>query len=216
MLPRWYLYGAGGLGLETMDILADAMRAGRVAPHEGWFIEDGAARKEVNGFPVCDIADCIPGSKVTIAVGEPLVRQKLMEKAEAAGLELASLISPAAFVSSLAHIEAGVIVAPLCSIQARARVEKNVGVNTMAIIGHDVVVRAGAVISSMVNLGGAVQVGPLTYIGMGALIREKLTIGERTIIGMGSVVHADMPDGVIALGNPARVSRRNESHKVFN
>ena len=216
MLPCWYLYGAGGLGLETMDILTHAMAAGLVAPHDCWFIEDDATRKDVNGFPVCDIADCVPGSKVTIAVGEPVVRQKLMEKAEAAGLKLATLISPAAVVSSLAQIEPGVIIAPFCSVQARARIEKNVGVNTMAIVGHDVLVRSGAVISSMVNLGGAVQVGSLSYIGMGALIREKLTIGERTIIGMGSVVYADMPDGVIAMGNPARVARRNEDQKVFN
>jgi acetyltransferase-like isoleucine patch superfamily enzyme len=50
---------------------------------------------------------------------------------------------------------------------------------------------------------------------MGALIKEKLRIGRASIIGMGSVVHSDVPEEVIALGNPARVVRRNEDKKVF-
>ena len=67
----------------------------------------------------------------------------------------------------------------------------------------------------MVNLGGAVTVGPQVYIGMGALIKEQLSIGANSIVGMGSVVHRDIPEGVIALGNPARVARLNEDRKVF-
>jgi acetyltransferase-like isoleucine patch superfamily enzyme len=50
---------------------------------------------------------------------------------------------------------------------------------------------------------------------MGAVILEKVSIGRETIIGAGSVVYKDIPDDVIALGNPARVARKNESKKVF-
>ena len=32
---------------------------------------------------------------------------------------------------------------------------------------------------------------------------------------MGSIVYSDMPDRVIALGNPARVSRKNDDDLVF-
>jgi acetyltransferase-like isoleucine patch superfamily enzyme len=42
-----------------------------------------------------------------------------------------------------------------------------------------------------------------------------MQIGHSSIIGMGSVVHIDIPDEVIALGNPTRVVRRNEDKKVF-
>jgi len=67
----------------------------------------------------------------------------------------------------------------------------------------------------MVNLGGGTQVGTLSYLGMGALVKERVQIGHSSIVGMGSVVHIDIPDEVIALGNPARVVRRNEDKKVF-
>ena len=34
-----------------------------------------------------------------------------------------------------------------------------------------------------------------------------MTIGENTVVGAGSVVTRDLPGGVIAHGNPARIAR---------
>lgn len=214
-LPHWYIYGAGGLGVETMDVLHHAMREGQIPPHNLSFIEDGTERAEVLGYGVHSLSACLPGSKVTIAVGEPRVRQLLMHKVQAAGLQLSSVISPTAFVSPMANIGDGVIVGPLCSIQARANVASNVAINTMAIVGHDVHVQQGAVLSSMVNLGGAAVIGEYAYVGMAALVKEGCSIGSWSIISMGSVVYNDLPEDVIAVGNPARVSRRNENKQVF-
>jgi maltose O-acetyltransferase len=39
------------------------------------------------------------------------------------------------------------------------------------------------------------------------LILAGVTIGSRSVIGAGSVVTRDIPDGVIAAGNPCRVIR---------
>jgi sugar O-acyltransferase (sialic acid O-acetyltransferase NeuD family) len=214
-IPTWYIYGAGGFGLETLDICLSAMDAGREPRHRMCFIVDGSPEKEVLGYPIVELADCQQGAVVTIAVGEPLVRTKLAEKVAAAGLQLRSAIAPSAVISPSAVIEEGVIIAPFCSVQARAFIGRNAAVNTMAIIGHDVQVAEDAVISSMVNLGGAVKVGPRAYVGMGGMIREKLTVGADSIVGMGSVVHNDVPEEVIAMGNPARVVRRNEDKTVF-
>jgi acetyltransferase-like isoleucine patch superfamily enzyme len=44
-------------------------------------------------------------------------------------------------------------------------------------------------------------------IGSGATILSNVVIGERAIVGAGSVVTADVPDGAIVAGNPARVLR---------
>lgn len=214
-LPHWYIYGAGGLGLETMDILEHAMREGRIPPHNPCFIDDLKTGSTVSGYRALDLMDCLPQTPVTIAVGEPSVRELLMRKAQKAKLVLRSIISPTAFISPHAEIGDGVVVAPLCSVQAKAKIETNVAVNTMSIVGHDVHVLQNAVISSMVNLGGSVVIGQSAYIGMGALIKEGCSIGEWSIVAMGSVVFADLPNDVIAVGNPARVSRRNENRKVF-
>ncbi|MEM6589891.1 MAG: NeuD/PglB/VioB family sugar acetyltransferase [Pseudomonadota bacterium] len=214
-MTPWYIYGAGGLGVETADILSAAITAGAEDHHQITLVEDTASAPNINGLPVRNLADCAPGAPITIAVGEPSARAAMLDKIEAHGLKLATIISPLAFVSDSATIEDGAIIAPFASIQARAFVGRNVAVNTQAIIGHDVAVEPGAVISSQVNLGGGTRVGKGTYVGMGALVKEGLTLGSESIIGMGSVVHRDIPDGVIALGDPARPMRRNEDKKVF-
>lgn len=214
-MTPWYLYGAGGLGVETLDILHAAMAAGLVSDHEPVFIVDNSEADTVVGVPVVPLDQAQPGAPVTIAVGEPDAREVLKKRAQDHGLVLSSVVSPLAFVSPLAEIAPGAILAPFVSLQARAKVGENVAVNTQAIVGHDVEVAADAVISSQVNLGGAVRIGSGCYVGMGALVKEGLEIGARTIISMGSAVYKDMPEDVIAVGNPARVSRRNEDRKVF-
>ena len=47
------------------------------------------------------------------------------------------------------------------------------------------------------------------FIGMNCLILKGVTIGKGTTIGAGSVVSGDIPPGVVAAGNPARVIRRD-------
>jgi sugar O-acyltransferase (sialic acid O-acetyltransferase NeuD family) len=211
----WYVYGAGGLGVETMDILQNAIHVGSQQPHRLAFLVDTPNRDEAIGLPVVTVGRHVVGAKVTIAVGEPTHRLLMLEKVTALGLKPSSIISPVAFVSAHAKIGVGTIVAPHCSIQSTARIGRNVAINTGTIIGHDVIVGDNCVLSSMVNLGGGVHVEKLGYIGMGALIKEKLRIGHTSIVGMGSVVYSDVPEEVIALGNPARVMRRNVDMKVF-
>jgi len=211
----WYIYGAGGLGVETMDILCEMIADTPSLDVTPTFVTDDPADEPIHGHPVISFEDVVPGSAVTIAVGEPATRILLRKRATKAGLKLSSIISPKAFVSEFAVIGDGCIVAPFCSIQARARIGSNVAINTAAIVGHDVVVERDCGLSSMINLGGATTIRAASYIGMGAMIKEGLTIGHSTIVGMGSVVYTDIPNEVICVGNPARVSRRNTDKKVF-
>jgi maltose O-acetyltransferase len=52
-----------------------------------------------------------------------------------------------------------------------------------------------------------VSIGDNVWIGGGAIICPGVSIGSNTTIGAGSVVTRDIPDGVIAAGNPCRVIR---------
>ncbi len=51
----------------------------------------------------------------------------------------------------------------------------------------------------------AVKICKNVWIGMNSVILKGVTIGENSVIGAGSVVIGDIPENVIAAGNPARV-----------
>ncbi len=53
-----------------------------------------------------------------------------------------------------------------------------------------------------------VIVGDNCFIGARVMILPGVTIGSNVIIGAGSVVVKDIPTGVVAAGNPAKVIRR--------
>lgn len=60
-----------------------------------------------------------------------------------------------------------------------------------------------------------VTIGDRVWIGGNTVILGNVTIGKDTVIGAGSVVTKDIPDGVVAFGNPCRVIRKiNESDKI--
>ena len=52
-----------------------------------------------------------------------------------------------------------------------------------------------------------IVIGDNVWIGGGAIICPGVTVGSDVTIGAGSVVTKDLPDGVIAAGNPCKVIR---------
>ena len=57
-----------------------------------------------------------------------------------------------------------------------------------------------------------VYIGENTWIGGNVVILPGVHIGRNTVIGAGSVVTKDIPDNVIAVGNPCRVLRNVSEH----
>ena len=53
-----------------------------------------------------------------------------------------------------------------------------------------------------------VTIGNDVWIGGNVVINPGVTIGNNVVIGSGSVVTKDIPDGVVAAGNPCRVIRK--------
>ena len=58
-----------------------------------------------------------------------------------------------------------------------------------------------------IECGKSVVIGDNVWIGGSSVINPGVTIGSNTIIGSGSVVTKDIPDHVIAVGNPCKVLR---------
>lgn len=214
------IYGTGGFGKEVFDVAC--RENANIKKWENIFFIDDFKENDTSFYlskvytlPNVIADHNIQNFEVVIAIGEPIVRIKIKDKLKQYNIKLGKVIDPSAVVSPTATLCDGVIVTSDCIIASSAYVGENVAINVKSIVGHDIILSNDVVVSSMVNIGGACKIGAGTYLGMGCLIKEGLEIGEEVIIGMGSAVHHNIPNRMIALGNPARPMKENIEKKVF-
>jgi maltose O-acetyltransferase len=55
--------------------------------------------------------------------------------------------------------------------------------------------------------GAPITLGDNVWLGGGVIVCPGVAIGDDTVVGAGAVVSRDLPAGVVAVGNPARVLR---------
>ena len=209
------IYGSGGQGKDVKEI-ADLQGIWS----EIVFIDDtvpedifkGSRRMPFERFK----SEYTPEqSKVVIAMGEPEYKILLFNKVKSAGYSFGNVIHPTAYVSSDARLGEGIIVKIGSVISVDTIIGNNVTLGQYVVVAHDVIIGAHAQISAFTMLAGHSKVGESSFIGIGVPVRDEIEIGKNTIIGMGSVVVKNIPDNVVAVGNPARVLKKRNKEKVF-
>lgn len=120
------------------------------------------------------------------------------------GLRYHTLVHPTAYVSPLATLGEGVFVGANSVIGPGATLGDHVFVNRGVTIGHDTRIGSFSRIQPGANLGGLSRIGRGVTIAIGATLLERLVIGDGAFVGAGAVATADVPDGVLVLGIPAK------------
>ena len=82
-------------------------------------------------------------ANVFVAIGSPVIRLEWIEKAEKMGYEIATLISPKAYISPSARLMKGSIVEPCAVIQSNVTVEMGCIVSSGAVINHNAIIGRG-------------------------------------------------------------------------
>lgn len=199
-----YLFGASGHGKVIKDILhANGIKVKA-------FIDDNTEINECDGCPV--LHDATGLSPMIVSIGVNRVRKAIVGKlvANNKDIEFVTAIHPSAIMSPSAKIGEGSVVMAGAVINADAVIGKHCIVNTGATIDHECVIEDFCHIAPGVHISGDTLVGEGTWIGIGSCVIQGVTIGGNSMIGAGSVVVKDIPDEVVAYGNPCKVARENK------
>jgi sugar O-acyltransferase (sialic acid O-acetyltransferase NeuD family) len=210
---RIFVYGAGGHGKVVADILISKGES-----EFAGFVDD---REElwgtrVIGFPVLGDGQWLRqealNSRIAIAlgVGESRSRHLLAERCSRWGIEILTLLHPAATVSQATQFGRGTVVMAGAIINPDARVGVGVIVNSGAVVEHDVKIGDYAHVAPKAAMGGASHLGAFSHLGLGAVVLQCVHIGSHTIVGAGAVVVKNLPDQVVAIGVPARIHAQLE------
>ena len=205
---RVVVVGAGGHAAVVIEALQAAGHTvvGVVDPRP--------AEPHVLGVPVLGGDECLPGlladgiGAAVVALGSNRLRQSIGASLLAQGYALPAVVHPGASVSPTASVGAGAVVMNRAVVGTRTRVGELAIINTGAVVDHDNDIGPGAHVAPGVALAGNVRVGERALIGVGSAVRPGIRIGSDAVVGVGSAVVADVADGLVVGGAPARVLAR--------
>jgi sugar O-acyltransferase (sialic acid O-acetyltransferase NeuD family) len=155
---------------------------------------------------------------VVIAIGDNWWRRKFYSDltCKCPNLKFPVVKHPSALIAASAEIGIGTAILAHSHVGPGSRVGPFCIINTGSSIDHDCTMQGFASIAPGVFTGGLVQIGECSAIGVGASVSDRISIGSHAVVGTGAVVVRDIPDLVVAYGNPARVQRpRREGEKYI-
>ena len=196
VLKKLIIIGASGHGKVIADI---AIKCGY---EDIAFLDDDERIKECAGFPVvgktCQ-AKNLDGDKI-VAIGNAKIRERIQS-----GLNVVTLIHPAAVISRRVAIGKGTVVMAGAVINSDAVIGEGCIINTGASVDHDCNIGAFSHVSVGAHVAGACKIGERTWIGAGATVSNNVNICSDCMIGAGAVVIKDINKMGTYVGVPAEV-----------
>ena len=83
-------------------------------------------------------------------------------------------------------------------------------IGTMCHIAHNSRIGQDCLLTAKVMVGGSAVIGNNVWVGLHSTILNKVTVGSNIYIGAHTNVIKDVEDGVMIVGNPARVIKKLE------
>ena len=194
------LYGASG----HAKVIIDTLEA--IGKEIDYVVDDDASISSLLGYEVR--RDSGHYDSAIVSIGNGKIRKEIVGRLEVK--EWVKAIHPKATVSPHSIIGEGSVVMVGAVINSGAVIGKHCIINTGATVDHDCVIGDYCHIAPGVNISGDTHIGEGTWVGVGSCVIQYLNIGKNCFIGAGSVVVKDLPDNVVAYGNPCRIIKNNE------
>lgn len=152
-----------------------------------------------------------------ITIGDNWSRKKVFEQVNqlVPNIKWPNVIHPSVIIASNVKFGKGILVMAGVIINSNAQLGDFSNYFTNCNVEHDCIIDEFASISAGVVLGGKVKVGKYSAIALNATIFDRLTIGQNTVIGAASLVTKNIPDNVLAYGNPVKIIRNRLEGEKF-
>ncbi len=126
-----------------------------------------------------------------ITIGQiksPLKRQLIYSNLKKSGANIATIISPLAYVSKYSTIGHGSIIMHNAIINAGASVGENCIINTKALVEHNAIVENHCHLSTGAIVNGSSIIKEGSFIGSNAVVVDGIVVKESSFIKAGSLV----------------------------
>lgn len=208
------IIGAGGHGRETLDIV-EAINAENPTFDFLGFIDEQVAESPLVSARAARIVGTLEvlrdlDARYVIGIGTSVNRRRIDQQLAQWGREPSVLIHPGATLGAIVTLGPGVVIAAGARITTNVVLGRHAHVNVNATVSHDCRLDDYVTVSPGVTVSGSVSIGEGTLMGAGSTVIEGRTIGAWVTVGAGAVVVRDIPDGVTAVGVPARPRRTHE------
>lgn len=130
--------------------------------------------------------------------------------------EFYNAIHPSVIIGNNVSIGKGVVAMAGCIFNPKSTIGDFTFFATGAQIEHDCFIDNFASVSAGSVLGGHVKISKYSAVTLGVTVLDRIVIGENSVIGSGSLVLKNIPNDVLAYGNPCEIIRsRNKGEKFL-
>ncbi|MFH0772042.1 MAG: acetyltransferase [Candidatus Omnitrophota bacterium] len=199
------IIGSGGYAYAVKDIVCSL----GIYVFKGFVGKEGDSASEYNETNLKRLKDdnifCLVNGVGNISY--PWFERMIM-KYQAGGFRFPPIVHPSSVVSKSSKVGDGSVVFENAVIKSNSFVEQFCIINSLSVVSHDCKVGDYSHISLGAKTGGGCEIGKNSFLGINSSVIQGKKIGDNVIIGAGAVVISDIPDGVVAVGNPAKVIKR--------
>ena len=214
MSAEWIVIGGGGHGREVAAIIQDFL----LKPGDRLlgFLDDNPYRvgTQLAGLPILGPGEWLASFggplKVALGLGASKAREAMVQRIRSFNVDVQfpliqhpdALIGPRVTIGEGVLIQAGCVLT--CDVEVGPFAVLNVGVS----LSHDAKVGPFATLAPGSRLAGGATVGFCAEVGMGTHVIQLRHIGDQTQTGALAAVVRDLPDGITAVGVPARALQK--------
>lgn len=214
-MKKLYIIGSGGFGREVLWLIKRINNLDKIWDIQGFIDDDkslcGTIKNDYKVLGDCDyLGDLDEDVYAVISIGSPKIKEKIVNKlSKFSNVHFATLIDPSVLYSDQIKIGEGSIICAGTIITVNTEIGKHVIINLDCTIGHDAIIEDYVTILPSVNLSGNTVTKKYATLGTGTKVIQGVTIGENVMIGAGTIVIKDVESNVTAVGNPARIIKKN-------